>query len=207
LVQKLIKISRSNFDSLVPITLGYILVLGAVIFYSRSFVNGTLQVAFGDSWIFTDLAKRIALNHSLRMEVFDIVYPPLYPLLISWAYFFKNPENIFWAIRSSNMVAYSATFIPLYLLLIGYSGLSRRLAFSFALLLSVAPTTIHYSTWLLSESLYIPLVAGLFLLISEEFYSKSYAHAFGFGFFLALLPLTKSIGLCFLVNASRSGVL
>ncbi|HOW89881.1 MAG TPA: hypothetical protein PL037_06335, partial [Elusimicrobiales bacterium] len=159
-------------------------------------VNGRgLQVTYGDTWILADIAKRIAFNRSLGMDqVFDIVYPPLYPALISAAYAFRDPASVFNAIASLNILAYSSAFVPLFFLLKDYAGLKRGQAFFGALALLLNPWPLGYAAHISSEPLYYPLAAWFTWLLVKGAYLRGRAELAAFILVFASLPLTKALG-------------
>ena len=159
-------------------------------------LNGnSLQVTYGDTWIFTDLAKRIAFTHSLRMDaVFDIIYPPLYPALISVAYFFKDPDAIFKAIMALNVFVYSSAFVPLYFLLKDYARLTGRQSFCGAVVLLINLWPLRYVAHIASEPLYYALAAWFAWLLVDGAYLRTKTCLAAFIAVLTALPLTKTLG-------------
>lgn len=164
--------------------------------YLYSFFTRALLVSFGDSWIFTDMAKRLGINKSLGMvQVFDLVYPPLYSLAISPAYaVFHSEGGIFFAIRTINIALYSLVFYPIFRLLREYCGLTFKASFWGAILLAFSPCTLHYSKWVLSEAIYIPLVALLLYGVFKEKHFGSLPENILIALLLASLPLAKAVG-------------
>lgn len=174
---------------------GWLATFCGLLVYSRATGSG-LTAAFGDSWIYTDMAKRLGILGTLRMDrVFDLVYPPLYSVLISPAYALSSSNaHIFLAVRIINMAVYSVTFFPIFQLFRRYCRWPVRSSFFGALLLSFSPCTLHYTRWILAEPLYIPLVALTFYCVFEEKHFGSPPENVAFGLVLAALPSTKAIG-------------
>src|SRR3989339_773938 len=97
-------------DRLMP-WLAYAAVLIALYLYSYCYDSG-LVLMWGDSWIYTDIAKRIAYTQSLCMnKVFDIVYPPLYSLMLSPGFLPRDINFAFDYIRHANILVYSSAFL------------------------------------------------------------------------------------------------
>lgn len=191
---------QKRYSDIATSLLGFFLTFKITATYTKDYAARTLQVAFNDSWIFSDLAKRIAMLGTPKTEIFDLIYPPLYPLLISHAYLETDPQKIFELIWKTNNLVHCVLFFPLYFLLRSYCRLSKGLSLGFGVLLAVSPVTLHYTGWFLSESLYIPLVAILFMLVHFGMYRRSVIAALGFGLFLSLLPLAKAIGQIFVLT-------
>ncbi len=147
-------------------------------------------------------------------RVFDLIYPPLYAIFISPAYaLFRDNARIFLAIRLLNITAYSTLFVPVYQLLRRYSRWRSAPSAAAALLVVLSPCTLHYTRWILSEPLYIPLVAFTFLAAQAELHFGPPLENVLFGLLLASLPATKAVGnipvlaLLILVAAQLAGII
>jgi len=157
--------------------------------------GGGVMFAYGDTWIYTDMAKRIALNHSLSMTaIFDLIYPPLYPLLISVAYWFHHPDHIYSALKFINIAVYSSAFFPIYFLAREYVKLSVINSWAIGVLLLINMWLLLYATFITSEALYIPLSAWMTLMIYKKIYMHSRWEWLLFAIALLAFPLTKSLG-------------
>ena len=174
---------------------GYIITCFACYLYVIFTGNG-LRALYGDSWVYTDLAKRIAFNHSLLHNdyVNSIIYPPLYPLLISIAYFFRDQAAIFTTIKIVNILVYASAFYPLFYLLKYYSGLTRSQSFAGAILLLLNWCALGYVTYITSEPLYCPLLVWFAWFLADNKHLKSKFDLLLFIMIFSALPLTKSIG-------------
>lgn len=174
---------------------GYILTCFACYLYVVLAGNG-LRVVYGDSWVYTDLAKRMAFNHSLlhRDYVNPVIYPPLYPLLISVAYFFREPAATFAAIKIVNILVYSSAFIPIYCLLKYYAGLSRSRSFAGAILLQINWCSLCYVIHIASEPLYCPLLAWFAWFLFDNKHLKGKLDLFLFISIISAIPLTRTAG-------------
>lgn len=167
-----------------------------ILSYMFFVIRGTgFHIYFHDSWIYTDMAKRIALNSSLKMDyVLNLIYPPLYPFIISFAYYFKSQETIFTAIKFINIMVYSTAFIPIFLILNKYSELSKKLAFVGAILLVINSWSYNCVADIASEALYCPLVAWFAWLFYEKSYLKNYLWVALFTLSMVTLPHVKALG-------------
>jgi len=174
---------------------GYILTCLACYLYLVLTGNG-LRAIYGDSWVYTDLAKRIAFNHSLlhRDYVNPAIYPPLYPLLISIAYFFRDQAAIFTGIKIVNILAYSSAFFPMFCLLKHYAGLSRNQSFAGAILLLSNWCSLCYVIHIASEPLYCPLLVWFAWFLVDGKYLKGKFDLLLFIFLFSSIPLTRTIG-------------
>jgi len=173
---------------------GYIIT--CVICYMYIFLMGNgLRVVYGDTWIYTDLAKRIAFNQSLRMDcVFDFIYPPLYSALISLAYYFREQAAIFEAIKIANILVYASAFVPVYYLLKRYAALSRNQSFAGAILLLINTYSLGYVFYITAEPLYFPLLAWLAWFLADMKHFKSGLNVLMLTLIFASIPLTKALG-------------
>lgn len=180
-------------ESILPFA-GYIITI--IICYLYVFLMGNgLRAVYGDTCVYTDLAKRIAFNHSFHMDcVFDCVYPPLYSILISVAYLFREQAAIFEAIKIINILAYSSAFVPMYYLLRRYASLSRTQSFIGAILLLVNTYSLGYVIYITSEPLYIPLLVWFSWYLVDMKHLKRKYDLLLFIFLFSSIPLTKAIG-------------
>lgn len=174
---------------------GYIVTCFACYVYVVLTGNG-LRAIYGDSWVYTDLAKRIAFNHSLlhRDYVNPAIYPPLYPVLISIAYLFREQAAIFEAIKIINILAYSSAFIPMYYLLKHYAGLSKNQSFVGAILLLMNWCSVCYVIHIASEPLYCALLVWFAWVLVDNKYLKSKLELLLFIFLFSSIPLTRTVG-------------
>lgn len=173
---------------------GYILACLACYLYVVLTGNG-LRAIYGDSWVYTDLAKRIALNHFLlHWDYVRFFYPPLYPALISIAYLFREQAAIFETIKIINILTYSSAFIPMFCLLKHYAGLSRSQSFVGAILLLINWCPLYYVIQIASEPLYCPLLAWFAWFLVDNKYLKNKFDLLLFIFIFIAIPLTRTIG-------------
>ncbi|MFH1478128.1 MAG: hypothetical protein ABIH24_11660 [Verrucomicrobiota bacterium] len=174
---------------------GYILVCCACCLYVVLTGNG-LRALYGDTWIYTDMAKRIAFNHSLfhRDYVSIIIVPPLYPMLISVAYFFREQAAIFEAIKIVNILVYSSAFIPMFYLLKHYARLSAKQSFVSAILLLTNWCSLCYVIYISSEPLYCPLLVWFAWFLADDKYLKGKFDLLAFIFLFSAIPLTRAVG-------------
>jgi len=188
-------LSRVLANNFVILFAGYVLTCLACYLYFILTGNG-LRANYGDSWLYTELAKRIAFNHSLlhRDYVNCAIYPPLYPFLISFAYLFREQAAIFEAIKILNIMAYSSAFFPMYHLLKCYAGLSRNQSFAGAILLLINWCSLCYVVHIGSEPLYCPLLVWFAWFLVDNKYLKGKLDLLLFIFVFAAIPLTRSIG-------------
>jgi hypothetical protein len=181
-------------DGWLTFAAGFILTCLLCVLYIAS-NGGALRIIYDDTWVYTDLAKRIFFNRSLAMgEVFTHVYPPLYPALISLAYFFESQASVFRAILALNVLAYSSAFMPMYLLFRGYSGAGRLQAFCGAVLTVASCWSLPYVGIIESEALYCPLAVWLVWLLLSGAYLRGKAGFFAFVAIFSAFPLTKAMG-------------
>jgi hypothetical protein len=160
---------------------------------------------YHDDAVYAVTAKALAEGHgykiiSLPIEISQTKYPVLFPFLLSlvWRVFPKFPENVPW-LKLVPFVAGLIWFWLIYRLLKRESG-ETRLAAGIVLLTMVAPRVLHYSTILLSETLFAALAWGsLWWLRSCERGEGGTLHVLAAAFFAAAAFHTRTIGAVLIV--------
>ncbi len=160
-----------------------------------------LIVFMGDSYLLADRAKHLILagNLNLNNELGSLVYPPLYPILISPAYLSASPSTSFQLILLIHSVMVACQVWPLFKLLTEYSKVPSRTAAWLAAAFALAPFTLPYAAMMLTEVAYIPLLLWMtyFFLRNQE--DGKIADAIRSGCFLGLMLLVRSAATTILV--------
>jgi hypothetical protein len=119
---------------------------------------------FGDEFIYTDLAKNIALHgRPLLRGQLELGYSVLYPLFLSPAYrLASDGAAAFAAAKTMNAVAMALTAIPTYAL--ARRVLSRGWSLGVAALVVFEPWT-AYASFTMTESLFLPSFTTFALLL------------------------------------------
>lgn len=185
---------KANINLLIIFSfiLTFSLISAYSIFQSQS---GGLKLIYGDSYIYLEMARRIAYTHQLYWGNFNsLIYPPIYPLILSPAYYFEDPQNIFLAVRWINIFIYSLVFFPIFGLLRSYANLKLPESLIGGILFSCLPYSIEYSITVMSETVYIPMLISVFYLAHKGWFYKTKLKSIIFGIILAILPLIKDLG-------------
>lgn len=140
--------------------------------------------------------------HSYQLKIagqFNSFSLPLYSVLISPAYFFREMSDTFTAIKLINSLVMSSTMLPVFLLARRF--MSFRRAFTVALL-SVMIGPMFYTFTIMAESLHYPLMTWLVYLIYLSLIreDKRINLMLGLMFGLALLNKMSSLSLFICYN-------
>jgi len=117
------------------------------------------------------------------------LYPPLYSIFISPAYFFEDMNIVFMSIGIINVFLVSLLIFPSFLI----SREFFRIKFSiiFAILVSIFPWNINMMFDIRAENLYFPLFLFTFFLLYKALIENGYKYKVTSGFFIGLCFLTR----------------
>lgn len=122
------------------------------------------------------------------------VYPPLYSIGISFAYILTDPGTSYLATMVMNGIIFSTIIFPIWLLVRMF--LSQREALYVTILVSVfLPYNYSFLFTVMSENMFIPLVALSVFLLLKSILNSSLKYDLLCGFVLGLAYLTKTTGL------------
>jgi len=153
--------------------------------------------AFSDEYIFAKIARSFFYDGSFSVHGFLFnKYTPLYPMLLSVAYFFSNMEITYFVMKVINAFVSSLVVFPAYL--IAKDFVSRNKAFLLALLVGFLPATFAYSSFVLTENLFFPLMLFSVYFIYKSFSSDKRRYPVLAGLFIGLSFLTRSVGVTLL---------
>ena len=158
----------------------------------------TSPTIFADEYFYSKMAQSYFnfREFSIHSELTK-AYPPLYSVLISPAYIFKNMMTIYSVIKIINAVISSLIIFPAYFF--AKEFLSSKKALLSSILISVLPANLAFSSYVMSENLFY-----LLFLISLYFIYKSFKEdnlmfdAFA-GIFIGLTILTRYLGFALLI--------
>src|SRR3990167_7154988 len=156
--------------------------------------------AFSDAYIYSKMARSFFILGEFSIHgVSTSLFPPLYPILLSVSYVFKDMVLVYWVMKVINVILSSLIFIPAYLLAKEFFNEKRSIVIG--LLVSLLPCSFAFSGYIMAENLLYPLVLGAFYLIYKSFNDEGYRFDVLAGIFIGLGFLTKvtSIMLLFLV--------
>jgi hypothetical protein len=168
-----------------------------------------LVVFMGDSYLLADRAKHLILAGNLNVNnaVGSLIYPPLYPILISPAYLFHTPETSFRVILILHSLYVACQVWPLYKLLREYGNVPSPYAEWLACALSLAPFTLPYSCMMLTEVAYFPLILWMTYFYLRYQTQGNNADAIRAGVFLGLMMLVRTAASTVLVALTGASLL
>lgn len=105
---------------------------------------------FADSYYYALSAKALV---SLDFKNFFSFYPPVYPLVISWAYFFSNLELSYFLVKLTNVIISSLIIFPAYILAKEYTK-NEKIAFFSAIIVALLPSNFAYASFIMSENIF-----------------------------------------------------
>ncbi len=162
--------------------------------------------AFADYYIYAKMAQSF-----FHLGVFQIhgvdtfLRPPLYPMLLSISYIFKDMTNVFLSMKVINALISTSIIFPSYLL--AKEFLTRKRSFLVALLIGLIPSTFAFSVYLMSENLFYPLFMFSIFFLYKSFTENSYKWDVLLGLFVGLSFLTRTIGIVLIVITILSFIL
>lgn len=105
---------------------------------------------FADSYYYALSAKALI---ALDFKNFFSFYPPFYPFVISWAYFFSNAELSYFLVKLTNITISSLIIFPAYILAKEYIK-DEKIAFFSAIIISLLPSNFAYASFIMSENIF-----------------------------------------------------
>ena len=149
---------------------------------------------FSDDYVYMKLARSFFFdfNFTIHQAAVDI-YPPLYPMLLSISYLFKDMTIIYPLMKIINALVSSLIIIPAFLL--SKEFFTEKKALVIALLISFIPSNFSFSPYIMSENLFYPLSLFTLYFIYKSFLEKGYKYNILAGVFLALSYLTRTIAI------------
>ncbi len=144
--------------------------------------------AFSDNYYYAKMARSFFYDLEFSVHGNPVQkYPPLYAMVLSPAYLFKDMEDVYLAMKVINVLASTAIVFPAWLLSRRFMG--KRLSFATALLVSVTPASFIFPTLIMAENILYPLfTAAAYLIYRSANENKNTAIA---GVFTGLAVLTK----------------
>lgn len=148
-----------------------------------------------DELVYAQTARSILMHHQLiPIELMDYqLYPPGYPLVISFAYLFNDQELVYITILIINAFI-STLLIPCtYFLALRY--LDAKHALITSMLVGISPAVIPYIFAIMSENLFIPLFMLSILLLYSATSSMNMKNWFLVGLLTGFLVLVRIQGI------------
>jgi len=111
---------------------------------------------FSDEYFYAKMARSFFVNMEFTVHNVQVAqYPPLYSILLSIAYIFKNMNYVYFFIKFINAILSSLIIFPAWLL--SKEFLEEKKAFITSLLISILPSNFAFSPYIMAENLYYPL--------------------------------------------------
>ena len=151
-----------------------------------------LIVFMGDSYLYAERAKNIALHSNFNLDGGSFIYPPLYSIILSFAYIFGNPEVSHKVILYINIFLYSLIFFPIRNILIQYCNIKDKYSNILSSILSLSPFMLTYVTMMLSEVLYFPVLLWLAFFLIQLYKTREVKYYALVGIFLGLALLVRT---------------
>jgi len=149
---------------------------------------------FNDELLFKEMAR--SFWYHLNLDIFGEAYSwgrPLYPVIISIAYFFKSMVNIYTAMKIINVLLSSLIIFPAFLLAREFFGTKRSILV--AILISVLPMNFAFSSYIMSENIFYVLFLFSIYFIYKALNANGWKWVILSGIFIGLCNLAKIQGL------------
>jgi hypothetical protein len=201
---------RSAFTELIANKNALLIPFLAVLFLTIAYVRFTgLIVIMGDTMLLASRAKNLvsAFDLSVTQGFSPAVYPPLYSIVLAFAYLFQDPDSIFNATLAFHVLLTSSQLFPLFLLLSQYGRLSPRPAAALAAALALSPATLPYTSIALTEVLYAPLLLWLAYFLSRIWIAGDSLKYVPAGLLLAAGLLTRSAAAAAILSFALTSLL
>ena len=120
--------------------------------------------AFSDEYYYAKLARSFFFEQGFSIHGIKVMfYQPLYPIIISLSYIFKDMELVYFAMKAINAIVSTLVIIPSYLL--AKEFLDDKKSILAAMLISLAPPMFSFSPYIMAENLFYPLFMFSFYFI------------------------------------------
>ena len=150
--------------------------------------------AFSDEYYYAKLARSFFFEQGFSIHGIKVMfYQPLYPIIISLSYIFKDMELVYFAMKAINAIVSTLVIIPSYLL--AKEFLDDKKSILAAMLISLAPPMFSFSPYIMAENLFYPLFMFSFYFIYKAFSTNATKHFLLSGIFVGLSFLTKTSGI------------
>ncbi len=153
---------------------------------------------FADEYYYMRMARSFFNNHTFFIDnTFSTSYPPLYPILTSIAYIFKDMQLVYFFMKVINSLISSLMIVPIFL--IAKEFFNEKKSVLIALLISVMPPFFIISFYILSENLFYTLFLSSVYFVYKAFKENKLRYDLLAGFLIGLTLLTRVIGAIVLV--------
>ncbi len=156
-----------------------------------------MSTAFSDDYQYLKMSRSFFFEHNFNVHGIDnIQFQPLYPMLISISYIFKDSLYVYLLIKLINVLLSSLIIFPAYLL--AKEFLSERKSKVLGLIVALLPFGFSYNSYILTENLFYPLfLFSIYFIYKCLVYNKKQDIILA-GLFVGLTLLTRIHGLILL---------
>ncbi len=160
------KINYRNFWKLILIIFLIQIIIKIIL---SSFIHS--PTIFADEYDYIKMARSFFYYGNFFINgVPSHQYLPLYPILISISYFFKDMHTVYFLSKCINAIISSFVIFPAYL--IAKEFLTSRKALLTAIVISVLPPFFAFTPYIMSENLIFPIILFAFYFIYKSFTKK-----------------------------------
>ncbi len=176
------------FKKLIIVFIVLILIKIAIAFFVLS------PSTFADDYHYMKMARSFFYEGKFTVDGrASYLYPPLYPIIISISYIFKNMEVIYFIFKIINAILSSFIIFPAWL--IAKEFFDNKKSFLIASLVGIIPPFFVFSSYVLSENLFFPLFLFTIYFIYRSFNDNGIKWDVLAGIFLGLSYLTRILAL------------
>jgi len=171
----------------------YIFFVLIKIFLTQLFIDPS---QIGDRYVYSKMAQSFIQGEGFSVNGIPTQkYPPLYPIVISPAYFFNDIIIVTRTILIINSFVSSLIIFPAYLISRNFIDIKKSIFVS--IVISILPVSMAYIVYYNSENLFIPLVLATFYFLYMAITKENHRYMIFSGFFIGLCLLTKYTAIVF----------
>ncbi len=174
-----------------------IVILAYFIFVLAKFILSYLIPSpsiFSDEYLYSKMARSFFYHGNFLVSNTPVRnYPPLYPILISISYIFKDMTVVYSAMKLINSIVSSLIIFPVYF--IAKDFLNHKKSLLISIIVSVASPIFITPAYIMSENLFYPLICLTILFLYKSFETNKIKYFLISGVLLAASFLTRMIGI------------
>ncbi len=150
--------------------------------------------AFSDEYYYAKLARSFFFSQDFSLhEIKAIFYQPLYPIILSVSYIFKDMNLVYLSMKIINAIISTAVIIPAFLL--SREFLDEKKSLLVTALIAMMPAGFSMAPYLMAENLFYPLFLFSVYFLYKAFAFQKNAHYAVAGLAIGLTFLTKTNGI------------
>lgn len=152
---------------------------------------------FADEYWYAKFARNLFVyGRYIVHGAFSSARPPLYPILLSISYLFKDMTVVYFVMKVINAIVSSLVIFPIWLL--SKEFLSERKAFLVTVLAGIFPSLFAFSPYIMAENLFFPLFFFSVYFLYKSFLENGYKWDILAGIFIGLAYLTRTLAVIFI---------